>query len=286
MTSGPDFLCIGQQKAGTGWLYDQLQHRDDFWMPPIKELHYFDRPYPDGRTIEAIAKRQKSQRMTPEEGWRELTDVDREFFSRAIKAFRAPIDLDRYGDLFALKAGKLSGDITPSYSTLDDDRIASIAAAFPALRVMLIIREPVSRIWSQIAMNDRRGKFSKDLLENPAGLIKYINKRSIVSKSFPTRIVDRWQKHFTGDRFRLFFFDDIVARPDAVRAEMLAYLGADAAFETPVAPDFNRKAELPKVAMTDSARAALVAYFGDELRACRDRFGGPAVEWAARYGVA
>ena len=39
---GPDFLCIGAQKAGTHWLYDQLQHHDDFWMPPIKELHFFD----------------------------------------------------------------------------------------------------------------------------------------------------------------------------------------------------------------------------------------------------
>ena len=41
--SGPDFLCIGAQKAGTGWLYEQLRHHPDFWMPPMKELHYFDR---------------------------------------------------------------------------------------------------------------------------------------------------------------------------------------------------------------------------------------------------
>ena len=41
--SGPDFLCIGAQKGGTRWLYDQLQIHPDFWMPPVKELHYFDR---------------------------------------------------------------------------------------------------------------------------------------------------------------------------------------------------------------------------------------------------
>ena len=41
---GPDFLCIGAQKGGTQWLYDQLQYHPDFWMPPIKELHYFDFP--------------------------------------------------------------------------------------------------------------------------------------------------------------------------------------------------------------------------------------------------
>src|SRR5215469_17740999 len=43
---GPDFICIGMPKAGTGWLYDQLSHHPDFWMPPVKELHYLHRPVP------------------------------------------------------------------------------------------------------------------------------------------------------------------------------------------------------------------------------------------------
>ncbi len=38
----PDFLCVGAQKAGTSWLYQQLEPHPDFWMPPVKELHYFD----------------------------------------------------------------------------------------------------------------------------------------------------------------------------------------------------------------------------------------------------
>ena len=38
----PDFLCVGAQKGGTTWLYQQLDSHPDFWMPPVKELHYFD----------------------------------------------------------------------------------------------------------------------------------------------------------------------------------------------------------------------------------------------------
>src|SRR5205809_6538559 len=38
----PDFLCVGAQKAGTSWLYRQLEPHADFWMPPVKELHYMD----------------------------------------------------------------------------------------------------------------------------------------------------------------------------------------------------------------------------------------------------
>jgi hypothetical protein len=39
----PDFLCVGAQKGGTSWLYQQLESHPDFWMPPVKELHYFDK---------------------------------------------------------------------------------------------------------------------------------------------------------------------------------------------------------------------------------------------------
>src|ERR1700757_3086986 len=38
----PDFLCVGAHKSGTTWLYQQLDSHPDFWMPPVKELHYFD----------------------------------------------------------------------------------------------------------------------------------------------------------------------------------------------------------------------------------------------------
>ena len=38
----PDFLCVGVHKGGTTWLYQQLESHPDFWMPPLKELHYFD----------------------------------------------------------------------------------------------------------------------------------------------------------------------------------------------------------------------------------------------------
>ena len=31
------FVCVGAQKGGTRWLYDQIQLHPDFWMPPVKE---------------------------------------------------------------------------------------------------------------------------------------------------------------------------------------------------------------------------------------------------------
>ena len=38
----PDFLCIGAQKSGTSWLDANLRFHPELWLPPAKELHYFD----------------------------------------------------------------------------------------------------------------------------------------------------------------------------------------------------------------------------------------------------
>lgn len=38
-----DFLGIDAQRAGTTWLWKKLRQHPAIWMPPIKELHYFDR---------------------------------------------------------------------------------------------------------------------------------------------------------------------------------------------------------------------------------------------------
>jgi hypothetical protein len=88
--AGPDFFCVGLQKGGTQWLYDQLQHHPDFWMPPIKELHYFDRAFP-GRRIVPVAEKfltrpERVLNRREKRGDRDIDDRDREFYER-VSAF-------------------------------------------------------------------------------------------------------------------------------------------------------------------------------------------------------
>ncbi len=128
---GPDFLCIGQHKAGTGWLYDMLQFEPDFWMPPVKELHFFNNKF--------FAERKKKiyhgTRMGDFEKWnkfrernykRPLDARDAAFFEHAITYKGEKASIDWYKKLFAPKEDLFSGDITPAYSTLRSGVIASI----------------------------------------------------------------------------------------------------------------------------------------------------------------
>src|SRR4051794_10997820 len=150
--AGPDFLCIGAQKAGTGWLYEQLRAHPDFWMPPVKELHYFDREWRKPRVENRF---ENALRETRDES-------DRTFLHRAVELFGQPeLSLPGYSALFEPTADKITGDITPGYSVLPEERIEMILQHLPNVQMVFLARDPVERAWSQLSMWIRHGKLNR-----------------------------------------------------------------------------------------------------------------------------
>lgn len=291
MFAGPDFMCIGMQKAGTGWMFDQLQFHPDFWMPPIKELHYLDRETPKfgnaRKTLKKASKRTKKKGKTRPGHRRAWDERDVEFLNEAIALGGKPIDLEGYGKLFRFKGPLLSGDVTPGYSGMKEEVIAEVAKAFPSLKVFLLVRDPVSRIWSQVSMANRREKFDRSLLSKPKEFRAFLEEYKPFQKvGFPARIAERWDQHAPGIEFRHFFFDDIATKPDEVRRDILTWLGGDASKSSgDIEPSHNRKATAEKLELTDDIKAVIADFFKDEIHASAKRFGGHANDWAARYGI-
>jgi hypothetical protein len=192
---GPDFLCIGLQKAGTGWLYDQMALHQDFWMPPIKELHYMDAQFERGRDVQKLHRRlhadlQKSETGRLARNRRPFTQRDIDFLDKALPMVGAPTDLDRYADLFAPKDGLISGDITPAYSTLPQDVIDRIAARFRNLKIILLVRNPVERAWSSLNMQVRLDPDAQSdaPLSDWASVEAKIAAPDIMARSLPAQI--------------------------------------------------------------------------------------------------
>jgi hypothetical protein len=278
MIVGPDFLCIGAQKAGTGWLYEQLRSHPDFWMPPLKELHYFDRL---GR---ARAGKKRDRLETARESARDERDVR---FLEAMKTLcaQSQMDLPMYAALFAPKSSLISGDITPGYSTLQDDTIERIIAVFPNLKVIFIARDPVERAWSQLSMWVRHGLIDPPDLADADMVTRNLERPEVVARSSPSKIVARWRKCIRPDQFQVYFFDDLKKNPAALRRAIIQFLGAEP--EKPsgdLKPDHNAKAGKEKLSLSDEMRATLARFFENELKACATELGGAAVEWPARYG--
>lgn len=283
--SGPDFICVGMPKAGTGWLYDQLRCHPDFWMPPVKEIDYLDHDRP--KMKHAIAKLERAQRPDSRVRRRALDERDRQFLHEAAACGGQARDYARYVSLFRQKGQLLSGDISPSYSRLEEDVIGEIAKHLPQLKIVLLMRDPVARAWSHISLLDRSGKLDRGVLEDKAAFRSFLeDPKNIARRSFAARVAERWAHSAPDVEFRHFFFDDIQSKPDETRKQILHYLGANSQMENGrLPPSQNRKAGAPKLALTDALKSILVDYFTDEIRALAQTFGGHAREWEHRYGL-
>lgn len=266
----PDFLCVGGQKAGTSWLYRQLERHPDFWMPPLKELHYFD----ELSKIPLVAST------------RPRDDRDRRFLENIKRlSARSHIDLDDYGRLFEPKGALVSGDITPAYSMLSDEIIERIVDRFPNLKVIFLARDPVERAWSQLSMGVRLRNISPFDATDADDVIRNLLNPGVLLRSHPSKIVARWKRYVRPELFRVYFFDDLEKNPAQLRRSILCFLGADP--DKPsgrLQADHNLDAGKERLRLTDKVRSRIAQFFEQELKACAAELGGPAKHWPARYG--
>ena len=268
--ASPDFLCVGAQKAGTSWLYRQLEPHPDFWMPPLKELHYLDNL---NRTKRRHPPRSNDERDA--------------CFVQNIKdlSMRSHLDLDRYGRLFSHKGTLHSGDISPAYSTLSDEVIERVVDHFPNLKVVFLARDPVERAWSQLSMGVRLGMINKFDVTNPEEVVCNLLIPGVLARSHPSKIVARWKRYVRPENFRVYFFDDLKDNPVELRQSVLRFLGGDP--DKPsggLNPRYNNDAGREKLRLTAKVRDRMAQFFEHELKACAMELGGRAKSWPSRYG--
>jgi len=288
--TGPDFICAGMPKAGTGWLFQQIYHHPDFWMSPIKEYHYFDNVFPKESILDTIRASREDpdgfNRARGRLGFPKLTERDRLFFDDVLSCSSGGTDLDEYARLFSQKNGQLSGDMTPDYCGLNEARIARIAEAFPKLKVIFLIRDPVARSWSRLQMRDRRAGFLEDRIDDTEKFKATLLSIGEGAAGFQSEIFLRWKAHFPENAVRHFFFEEIARTPRKLRRKVLTFLGADASKDSgDVSLNFNSKSGGSKVAMPDEIKKILVDHFADDIRESVRVFGPRARPWLRRYGL-
>jgi Sulfotransferase family len=266
----PDFLCVGAQKAGTTWLYQQLDSHPDFWMPPIKELHYFDEL--------CRVQRARPPRCRDERDLR---------FVESVKSLSGgpSIDLKNYARLFEPKASLLSGDITPTYSTLSEKVIRRIVEYFPNLKVIFLARDPVERAWSHLSMEVHYRQIEPFEVTDIDDVNRNLLRRGMLLRSYPSATVARWKRHVHPNLFRVYFFDDLQINPTELRRSIFHFLGADPDKRSDrLTADYNSWAGMEKLQLTGKVRSHLAQFFKKELKTCAAKLGGPARQWPARYG--
>ena len=290
-SSGPDFLSVGMQKTGTGWLYDQLKWHPSIWLPPVKEIHYLvGQGVRHKRRLERLISRDAKaiNENRSRRGVRPVEERDLEFYRTLLVAPDEDPDLSHYEKLFAMKGGQISGDITPAYSIMAPERIADVVKRFPNLRVVLGIRDPIERFWSQVSQFiSGSARIGRELNEKDwVAVSKFLVGNAAALRSYPTRVAANWRAHFPAEQFLVIFFDDLRVDPKQVRTTVLEFLGVDPQqFPADIPAEEDRKATRSRVEMPPEIHQRLIDHFADEIRACAATFGGPALAWPGKHGL-
>ncbi len=248
-TRGPDFICVGAQKGGTRWLFDQLSHHPDFWMPAIKELHYFNENI-HVKWAEPLYKKARFglgrlNRKRVRTNMRPLGPEDVPWLEALIWLRGESLDLDSYARLFNLRGDRLSGDITPTYSIIAEEKVSAARRRFPDAKFIYLAREPIERFWSHYRMIAGQQKWQD--LEDLATVEHFIQTGSGLRHSALTRNVARWRDAGRADMFGLFFFDDLRTDAIGLRRNVLSFLGGDPNKPSgALAAGFNRKSKEAK----------------------------------------
>lgn len=173
----PEIVCIGAQKAGTSWLHVTLATRRDIWVPPFKELHFFDHkfiaecrrwaPWHVRQGLQMARDRHLATTVSPDETYLEYLD----------RLQTAPIlNGTWYKYIFSrAEVDQKCLDVTPEYSCIPDEGVDFFKRFLPRAKLIYIIRNPLDRLKSQLRMNAHRkkklpssSKEWEDLLDMPA----------------------------------------------------------------------------------------------------------------------
>jgi hypothetical protein len=272
---GPDFICFGMQKAGTQWLFQQMNAREDVWMPPIKEINFFTKRCLKAANLRTLARRNGSLPLVEHPA----DILRRRKFCRHFSTFRPRrSDMAWYLRLFDHKGQRLSGDVSPSYSEVEPDHIRLIAKELPRTKFIMLVREPVDRVWSAVCMDLRKGKVSEEQITTWETLLPMLKNRKRVMKSLPSELWKRWSAEIPAERIGYWFFDDICSQPQMVIDEICRFVGTKPG-PGPLAANFNSKQGKKKIAMPPDIRMKLTEYYADEIEACAATFGGHAIRW-------
>lgn len=220
----PQIVGIGAQKAGTSWLSQMLGQHPRVWTTPFKEVQFFNHRFIPGhqywirwhyRTkpdeIRARFKRRGEVIPPAMDAYLDAVASDPRIFTN-----------DWYKQVFApAPRGTRPMDVTPEYSTLPLEGVRFVAGFLPRARFLYLVRDPVDRAVSQLKMNLLREKRRP---ANRAEWLAEIGNPVLRDRGDYAAYIPRWQAE-AGDRLLVLPYGRIAGDPDALLAEVEAFLG-------------------------------------------------------------
>lgn len=177
------------------------------------------------------------------------------------------------------RPGQKKGEVTPDYAYLHPRRIRFIHALIPQVRLVLLLRNPVERAWSDIVrvLAKRPGRNVEDIAVSHWK--NSLNKPKWRSRNDYVRVLKNWSGVFPADQIFVGLYDDISSDPEDVLKAILHHLRVSAPREWHGYPLRDRINRGPGDQMPDEVRHLLEEVCRDQLELLENRLGRRVAHW-------
>jgi hypothetical protein len=289
--SRPNFIGIGAHKAGTTWLYQALKEHQEIWLPPVKELHFFDRSTSYLNCPNTLATSSPLKRFLGSRNW-ERPRMIREL--RALSKRMQQGDLsdfwwwwrwifgyykdDWYKNLFAdIGDSKICGEITPAYAVLELEDIAKIHKINPLAKLIYMIRNPIERDWSAIRFDASSGYLKLDL-SSEDDIISALQSSAIITRGNYEQTIERYLQFFDSSQILVGFYDAISHNPAGLMNVIATFLDISP-FEAAQIDNQTRINMSPPLIMPDRVRQYLTERYSPMLTRLGSSLGSYTLTW-------
>jgi hypothetical protein len=240
----PNFFIVGAPKAGTTSLYAYLDQHAQVYMSPLKETYYF-------------ASEVRLENFSEEEKPRIARDL------RALEEYlRGDMREKRFGGLVSnwddylklfrsVSAEIAIGEATPHY-LWSETAARNIAARFPHARIIISLRNPVDRAFSDYLHMVTVGAIRRSFREQIDANLRCETKQIGLAWPFLeyghyTEQIKRYFGEFARSQIHISFYEDLACAPGLLMSDLFAFLGVDPSFATDVS-DRHNEPRIPRFA--------------------------------------
>jgi hypothetical protein len=282
----PDFLIIGAQRSGTTWLYDNLMQHPQIWMSPtIKEYQYFDEVEERGtvRLWELVfgnhwrdkfwRNRLKRSVILLREyfNWEDLIWTLRFFFGKRSDSW--------YLSLFDGKQDLVTGEISPTYATLNKNSVEHVYRLLPDVKIIMMLRDPIQRSWSHVMYDiNKRGPITFSSAQE-GHILSQINSDWMEIRSRYTQTLELWHSFYPAEQIYVGFFEDLVNKPKTLLKEIFTYLGVSASDVILDRVILEKREAGPGNTLPEKYHKILAEMWIEELRLLSEKYGGYTITW-------
>jgi len=194
MSEWPNFFIVGERKAGTTSLYNYLKEIPGIYMSPVKEPAYFS-----------------------------ASNIPANSIYRPIR------DKDEYLSLFEkVKGEKIVGEASTGYLT-DVDACVLIHQVSPQARILISLRDPVDRIFSDYLMHAQAGTWTQSFHERLQMELEHpVNKSERhlqINDGMFSESVKKYLDVFGPQQVKIIIFEEWIRNTKDTIEEILRFLG-------------------------------------------------------------